>query len=111
MKANTVPIGAKKNENPKRIDWAKHLDTNQGHNLPMVKIRNVLSLFDGISCGYLALKKAGIEFENYYASEIDPKCVELAEKHHNIISLGDVSNWQDWDLENIQLVGKRSRQN
>lgn len=70
----------------------------------MVKIRNVLSLFDGISCGYLALKKAGIEFENYYASEIDPKCVELAEKHHNIISLGDVSNWQDWDLENIDLI-------
>ena len=70
----------------------------------MVKIRNVLSLFDGISCGYLALKKAGIEFDNYYASEIDPKCVELAEKHHNIISLGDVSNWQDWDLENIDLI-------
>ncbi len=70
----------------------------------MVKIRNVLSLFDGISCGYLALKKAGIEFENYYASEIDPNCIELAEKHHNIISLGDVSNWQDWDLENIDLI-------
>ena len=70
----------------------------------MVKIRNVLSLFDGICCGYLALKKAGIEFDNYYASEIDPKCVELAEKHHNIISLGDVANWQDWDLENIDLI-------
>tara|TARA_Y100001973_G_C5187004_1_gene328503 strand:+ start:1345 stop:2232 length:888 start_codon:yes stop_codon:yes gene_type:complete len=70
----------------------------------MVKIRNVLSLFDGISCGYLALKKAGIEFENYYASEIDPNCIELAEKHHNIISLGDVANWQDWDLENIDLI-------
>ena len=70
----------------------------------MVKIRNVLSLFDGISCGYLALKKAGIEFENYYASEIDPNCIELAEKHHNIISLGDVSNWQEWDLENIDLI-------
>ena len=31
-------------------------------------------------------------------------CIELAEKHHNIISLGDVSNWQDWDLENIDLI-------
>lgn len=70
----------------------------------MVKIRNVLSLFDGICCGYLALEKAGIEFENYYASEIDPNCIELAEKHHNIFSLGDVANWQDWDLENIDLI-------
>jgi site-specific DNA-cytosine methylase len=36
-----------------------------------VKIRNVLGLFDGISCGRLALERAGIEFDNYYSSEID----------------------------------------
>jgi len=32
---------------------------------------NVLSLFDGMSCGQLALKKAGIIYNNYYSSEID----------------------------------------
>ena len=32
---------------------------------------NVLSLFDGISCGQLSLKKSGIKYDNYYASEID----------------------------------------
>ena len=33
---------------------------------------NVLSLFDGISCGYLALKKVGIDVDKYWASEIEP---------------------------------------
>ena len=71
----------------------------------MKKIRNVLSLFDGVCCGKLALERAGIQFDNYYASEIDPVCIEIAEKHHpNIISLGDVENWRDWDLENIDLI-------
>ena len=71
----------------------------------MQKIRNVLSLFDGICCGKLALERAKIAFDKYYASEIDPTCIEIAERHHpNIISLGDVSNWKDWDLENIDLI-------
>lgn len=34
----------------------------------------VLSLFDGISCGYLALRRAGIPIDTYYASEIDKTC-------------------------------------
>ena len=68
-------------------------------------IRNVLSLFDGIACGMLALQRAGIDFDNYYASEIDPVCIEVAEKHHpNIISLGDVENWREWDLKDIDLI-------
>lgn len=35
-----------------------------------MKVNNVLSLFDGISCGQIALNRAGIEFDNYYSSEI-----------------------------------------
>ncbi len=71
----------------------------------MKKIRNVLSLFDGVCCGKLALERAGIQFDTYYASEIDPVCIEIAEKHHpNIISLGDVENWREWDLEDIDLI-------
>jgi len=70
----------------------------------MRKIRNVLSLFDGICCGKLALERAGIAFDKYYSSEIDPTCIEIAERHHNIISLGDVEDWEDWDLQDIDLI-------
>lgn len=49
----------------------------------------VLSLFDGISCGYLALQRAGIPIETYYASEIDKTCIKVSQKHFpNIIQLG-----------------------
>jgi len=54
----------------------------------------VLSLFDGISCGYLALQRAGIPIETYYASEIDKTCIKVSQKHFpNIIQLGDVNNF------------------
>lgn len=53
----------------------------------------VLSLFDGISCGYLALRRAGIPIDAYYASEIDKTCIKVSQKHFpNIIQLGDVNN-------------------
>lgn len=37
----------------------------------MTKLRNVISLFDGMSCGQIALNRAGILYSKYYASEID----------------------------------------
>jgi len=42
---------------------------------------NVLSLFDGMSCGQIALKKAGITVDNYYASEIDKYAMQVAKKN------------------------------
>ena len=52
---------------------------------------NVLSLFDGISCGLLALKKCGFTIDAYYASEIEPNAIKVAQKNHpEIIELGDV---------------------
>ena len=42
----------------------------------------VLSLFDGISCGYQALKELDIPVEVYYASEIDKYAIEVANKNH-----------------------------
>ena len=39
---------------------------------------NVLSLFDGMSCGRIALDKAGIPINNYWASEIDPYAIKVA---------------------------------
>lgn len=67
----------------------------------------VLSLFDGISCGYIALQRAGIPIESYYASEIDKTCISVSSKHFpDIIRLGDMNNWRTWDIpwKDIDLV-------
>lgn len=70
-----------------------------------MKIGNVLGAFDGISCGRLALERAGIEFDNYYSSEIDKHALQVSDKNYpDNIQLGDILNWRDWDLENIDLV-------
>lgn len=53
---------------------------------------NVLSLFDGISCGQVALERAGIKIDNYYASEIDKYAIQITQKNYpNTIQLGDVT--------------------
>lgn len=39
---------------------------------------NVLSLFDGISCGRLALQRANINVDTYYASEIEKSSIKVA---------------------------------
>lgn len=53
---------------------------------------NVLSLFDGISCGMVALERSNIEVNNYYASEIEKSAIEISEKNYpDIIKLGDVT--------------------
>lgn len=41
---------------------------------------NVLSVFDGMSCGQLALEKIGVKINNYYASEIDEKAIFVTQK-------------------------------
>lgn len=52
---------------------------------------NVLSLFDGMSCGMIALERAGIKVKNYYASEIDKHAIKVSKANYpNIIQLGDV---------------------
>jgi DNA-cytosine methyltransferase len=66
---------------------------------------NVLSLFDGIACGLVALKRIGIQVDNYYASEIDKHAIKVAIKNHpEIIELGDVRNWREWNLPKIDLL-------
>jgi len=65
---------------------------------------NVLSFFDGMSCGQLALQKIGIEVTNYFACEIDKYASKVA-KHNfpNTIELGDVSKVYAKDLPKIDL--------
>lgn len=61
--------------------------------------KNVISLFDGISCARLALDKAGIEFDDYYASEIDKYCLKVTEKRFpDNINLGDITKLTEKDL-------------
>lgn len=60
---------------------------------------NVLSSFDGISCGMVALERAGIKVNTYYASEINEKAIEISQKNYpNIVRLGDVTGWREWDI-------------
>ena len=66
---------------------------------------NVLSLFDGLSCGNIALEKAGIKVNNYYASEIDKWAIQIANKNYpNIIQLGDVTKFDETQLPKIDLL-------
>lgn len=68
---------------------------------------NVLSLFDGMSCGRIALERAGVEVDNYYSSEISEIGIKCSEdKYKDIIRLGDITKWKEWDIdfESIDLV-------
>ena len=64
----------------------------------------VLSLFDGISCGMVALERAGIPVEAYDAFEIDQYAVKVSEKnypqirHHGNVFEGDFRNFKGYDL-------------
>jgi len=52
---------------------------------------NILSLFDGISCAYVALKRTGIPIQNYYACEIDKYAIQVSKANHpQIVHLGSV---------------------
>ena len=62
---------------------------------------NVLSLFDGMSCGQIALREAGIKVNKYFASEIDKFAIQQTQ--HNFpdtIQLGDAfqTRSHDWRL-------------
>jgi len=67
---------------------------------------NVLSLFDGMSCGQLALNKANIKYDKYYASEIDKYAIDIARKNYpNTIHLGDIQNVRGEDfIDDIDLI-------
>ena len=67
----------------------------------------VLSLFDGMSCGQIALNRLGIEYDTYYASEIDKWAIQVAKANYpNMIHIGDVTKIQasDFGDEEIDLI-------
>ena len=66
---------------------------------------NVLSLFDGMSCGQIALNKVGIEYENYFASEIDKYAIQVTQKNYpNTKQLGSVTELDGTKLPKIDLM-------
>jgi DNA-cytosine methyltransferase len=66
---------------------------------------NVLSLFDGMSCGQIALNKLGIKYNNYFASEIDKYAMQVTMANYpNTKQLGDVNNVTADKLPKIDLL-------
>ena len=66
---------------------------------------NVLSLFDGMSCGQIALNKVGIEYENYFASEIDEYGIKVTKHNYpNTKHIGNVTKVKGAELPKIDLL-------
>ena len=66
---------------------------------------NVLSLFDGMSCGQIALNRAGIKYDNYFASEIDKHAIKVTQSNYpNTKQIGDVAKVKGADLSKIDLL-------
>jgi len=70
---------------------------------PMLGV--VLSLFDGMSCGQIALNKSGISYGKYYASEIDKHAIKVTQRNFpNTIQLGSVTDIKGTDLPQVDLL-------
>lgn len=66
---------------------------------------NVLSLFDGMSCGQIALERSGIKVANYFASEIDKHAIKVTQSNYpQTIQLGDVTQIKSESLPKIDLI-------
>jgi DNA (cytosine-5)-methyltransferase 3A len=66
---------------------------------------NILSLFDGMSCGQIALNKLGIKYDNYFASEIDKYAIKVTQTNYSeTIQLGDIRNIKVSNLPKIDLI-------
>lgn len=66
---------------------------------------NVLSLFDGMSCGRIALERAGVNIDKYYASEIKPHAIAVTMHNYpDTIQVGDVTKIDFTNYTNIDLL-------
>jgi len=74
-------------------------------------MKDVVSLFDGMSCGQIALNRVGIDYRNYYACEIEKYPMQVTQKNYpDTIQLGDVTKFtpsvaSKWDIECDLLMG------
>ena len=66
---------------------------------------NVLSLFDGMSCGQIALNRIGVKYNNYFASEIDKYAIDVTQHNYpKTIQLGDITKLYVSTLPKIDLL-------
>lgn len=66
---------------------------------------NVLSLFDGLSCGQIALNKAGIKYDKYFSSEIEKNSIKVTQHNYpNTIQVGDITQLKVETLPKISLL-------
>jgi len=66
---------------------------------------NVLSLFDGMSCGQIALNRLDVKVDNFFASEIDKHAIKVTQHNHpNTQQIGDVTEVFGKDLPKIDLL-------
>tara|TARA_R100000734_G_scaffold4842_1_gene4296 strand:- start:47 stop:1057 length:1011 start_codon:yes stop_codon:yes gene_type:complete len=65
----------------------------------------VLSLFDGMSCGQIALDQLGIPVDTYYASEIDKYAIQVTQANYpNTVQVGDVTKLDPKDFADVDLI-------
>ena len=65
----------------------------------------VLSCFDGMSCGQIALNKVGIDYSAYYASEIDKYAIQVTQANYpDTVQLGDIKSVDPLALPKIDLL-------
>jgi len=90
--------------------WCGKLKTklnmeNESNNYFFREGINVLSLFDGMSCGQIALEKCGIKVNNYFASEIDKHAIKVTQHNYpQTKQIGSVVDIKENDLPNIDLL-------
>ena len=66
---------------------------------------NVLSVFDGMSCGQIALERAGVKVDSYFASEIDKYAIKVANKNYpNTQQLGSIVDLKSESLPKIAEI-------
>ena len=66
---------------------------------------NVLSVFDGMSCGQLAISKIGIKINKYFASEIDNHAIKVTQKNFpDTIQVGDITKLKGSNFPSIDLL-------
>lgn len=69
----------------------------------------VLSCFDGMSNGQIALERAGIKVDKYYASEIDPHAIKVTQHNYpDTIQLGSITDWKSWNIEKLDSNNKKN---
>lgn len=90
------------------------MNNPQNNNSTLLEGINVLSCFDGMSCGQIALERAGIKVDGYFASEIKDSAIGLVKQRYpGTIHLGDVRNVYytnmgievDEDESNVRILG------